>query len=327
MASLAVVGNLSRDHVDGGPPRIGGAPFHAARALRALGSRAVVVAKCAQSDRLELLPPLIRLGVPVLWRAGSSTAGFSFRYEGDRRVMSVDALGEPWTPAEVRGLGRAPWVHVGALAHSDFPAETLEQLARDRRLLLDGQGLVRPPRTGPLELDPAYDPAVLQHVSVLKLAEEEARVLVGEPDEESLRSLGWPLHPSPATSTRPVPAMPSPLPTWSHGRAVMRPSRPRGRQPRSYPACSGGACDESARPDGRRCLRGRPRERGGSRAGGEGAARCRRPRGGTAARRRDRGVRLDGRRGRRPPPAAGGLARRRPHVARGRRRPPRRPSR
>ena len=192
MASLAVVGNLSRDHVDGGPPRIGGAPFHAARALRALGSRAVVVAKCAQSDRLELLPPLIRLGVPVLWRAGSSTAGFSFRYEGDRRVMSVDALGDPWAPADVRGLGRAPWVHVGALAHSDFPAETLEQLARDRRLLLDGQGLVRPPRTGPLELDPAYDPAVLQHVSVLKLAEEEARVLVGEPDEESLRSLGVP---------------------------------------------------------------------------------------------------------------------------------------
>ena len=33
---------------------------------------------------------------------------------------------------------------------------------------------------------------MLRHVDVLKLAEDEARVLVGEPDEESLRSLGVP---------------------------------------------------------------------------------------------------------------------------------------
>ena len=192
MPSLAVVGNLSRDLVDGGPPRVGGAPFHAARALRVLGRRALVVAKCAEADRRELLLPLIALGVPVLWRGGSSTATFSFRYEGDRRAMTVDELGDPWSPAEVRELGRARWVHVGALAHSDFPAETLAELARGRRVSLDGQGLVRPARTGSLELDADYDPEVLRHVSVLKLAEEEARVVVGEPTEESLRSLGVP---------------------------------------------------------------------------------------------------------------------------------------
>jgi sugar/nucleoside kinase (ribokinase family) len=192
MPSLAVVGNLSRDLVDGGPPRVGGAPFHAARALRVFGGRALVVAKCAAADRRELLLPLIGLGVPVLWRGSSSTAAFSFRYDGDTREMAVDALGDPWTPAEVRGIGRAGWVHVGALAHSDFPAETLAELARERRVSLDGQGLVRPARTGPLELDGSYDPEVLRHVSVLKLAEEEARVLVGEPSQDALRSLGVP---------------------------------------------------------------------------------------------------------------------------------------
>ena len=65
-------------------------------------------------------------------------------------------------------------------------------LARDRRLSFDGQGLVRPARTGPLVLDAEYDPEVLRHVSMLKLAEEEARVLVGEPDAEALASLGVP---------------------------------------------------------------------------------------------------------------------------------------
>ena len=134
----------------------------------------------------------MRLGLPVLWRGGSSTAAFSFRYEGDRRVMVVEALGDPWGPADLYGLERADWVHVGALARSDFPAETLAELGRDRRVSFDGQGLVRPERTGPLQLDAAYDPEVLRHVSILKLAEEEARTLVGEPDESALRSLGVP---------------------------------------------------------------------------------------------------------------------------------------
>jgi sugar/nucleoside kinase (ribokinase family) len=128
----------------------------------------------------------------VLWRGGSSTAAFSFHYEGDRRVMTVDALGDPWTTADLHGLERTDWVHVGALARSDFPAETLAALARDRRVSFDGQGLVRPARTGPLELDGDYDPEVLRHVSILKLAEEEAEALVGEPDEDALRSLGVP---------------------------------------------------------------------------------------------------------------------------------------
>jgi sugar/nucleoside kinase (ribokinase family) len=187
---LAVVGNLSLDRVEGGPPRAGGPPFWAARALRALGAPALVAAKCADSDRVVLARPLVALGIPVLWLGGASTAAFSIRYDGDHREMTVDRIGDPWTPDDARRLGDARWVHVGALAQTDFPAETLAELAADRRLLFDGQGLVRPPRTGPLELHADYDPEVLRHVTVLKLAEEEARVLVGEPDEAGLRALG-----------------------------------------------------------------------------------------------------------------------------------------
>jgi sugar/nucleoside kinase (ribokinase family) len=187
---LAVVGNLSRDLVDGSGPRVGGAPFHAARALRVLGHPAVLATKCAEADRRLLLPPLVRLGVPVLWRAGGSTASFAFRYTGDLRQMVVEELGPTWTPSDLHGLERAYWVHVGGLARSDFPVETLATLARGRRISFDGQGLVRPERPGPLRLDAGYDPELLRHVSVLKLAEEEAHVLVGELDELSLRSLG-----------------------------------------------------------------------------------------------------------------------------------------
>ena len=150
------------------------------------------MAKCALEDRRALLPPLVGLGLPVRWRAGDSTAAFTFAYDGDRRAMVVEALGSPWRTDDLAGLERVEWVHVGALARSDFPAETLAALARDRRVSLDGQGLARPDRTGPLALDGHFDPEVLRHVSVLKLAEEEARALVGEPEEDALRSLGVP---------------------------------------------------------------------------------------------------------------------------------------
>ena len=191
MRPLAVVGNLSRDLVDG-ETRPGGPPYYAARALRVLGRPAIVAVKAADVDRRLLLPPLVRLGLPVLWRSGESTAAFSFSYDGDRREMVVDELGPSWTPEDLRGLERAPWVHVGALARSDFPAVTLAALARDRRLSFDGQGLVRPDRKGPLELDRDFDPDLLRHISVLKLDEDEARALVGEPDADALRSLSIP---------------------------------------------------------------------------------------------------------------------------------------
>src|SRR5206468_93853 len=77
------------------------------------------------------------------------------------------------------------WVHVAPLARSDFPVETLAELARGRRLSLDGQGLVRPAEIGPLRLDGGYDPALLRAVTVLKLAEEEALLLADGLDEGS----------------------------------------------------------------------------------------------------------------------------------------------
>jgi sugar/nucleoside kinase (ribokinase family) len=187
---LAVIGNLSRDVVDGGPPRVGGAPYYAARALRLIGGPARIVTKCAERDR-ALLRPLVAFGVPVTWHPAASTSAFSFAYDGDERSMSVEEIGEPWTPEEARAVRGAGWVHAAPLVRSDFPPETLAVLARGRTLSLDGQGLVRPARTGALVLDAEFDPAVLRHVRVLKLAEEEAAA-VGALEEDGLRRLPVP---------------------------------------------------------------------------------------------------------------------------------------
>jgi sugar/nucleoside kinase (ribokinase family) len=189
--TVAVVGSLALDRIDGGRPRIGGCPYYGARALRLLGVHGLVAAKCAAPDRRLLLPPLARLGLPVAWQDSTVTTAFSIGYEGDRRSMVIEAIADPWTPDQVR-LPPGSWVHVAPLTRADFPPETLSAIGRGRRLSLDGQGLVRPARTGPLQLDGDYDPALLRAVSILKLAEEEAELLVEGLDERALGRLGVP---------------------------------------------------------------------------------------------------------------------------------------
>jgi sugar/nucleoside kinase (ribokinase family) len=185
---IALLGNLARD-VIGGQTRTGGAPFHAARALQHLDVPALVYARCADTDRDELLPPLAALGTPVRYIPGAGTASFEISYDGDHRHMEVLGIGDTWTPADVPAFpAEVSFVHVAPLARSDFPPETLAAAARGRRLSLDGQGLVRPGRTGPLELDADFDPELLRHVWVLKLSDEEAEA-IGDPTALPVREL------------------------------------------------------------------------------------------------------------------------------------------
>ena len=180
MRGIAVIGNLARDTIDGGRPHVGGAPYHAARALRLLGGSSRIVARCSEADRRTLVGPLAALGVPFTWLPAGSTTSFEIRYSGEEREMIIGDTGTPWSTEDAQAVGRAEWVQVGGLTRADFPPQVLASLARDRRVALDGQALVRPAATGLLILDPEFDPAVLEHVTALKLNEEELDVLGGE---------------------------------------------------------------------------------------------------------------------------------------------------
>jgi sugar/nucleoside kinase (ribokinase family) len=185
---IALLGNLSRDLQPGTPPRTGGGPFHGARALQRLRVPARIYARAAEADRAALFPPLISLGTPARFVEGESTATFSFSYDGDVRTMQVEGLGDVWRPSDLPELPSTRWVHVAPLSRHEFPTETIAALARTHRVLLDGQGLVRVPATGPLRLDDDYDREILKHVWVLKLAVEEAEV-VGDPTALGVREV------------------------------------------------------------------------------------------------------------------------------------------
>lgn len=198
MSPIALIGNLSVDRVAGGEPRPGGLVFHAARAASRLGTDAVVVTRCAPADRDVVLGPLEALGLPVTCADASETTAFSFHYEGDARIMTVDAVGDPWTAADVEGwasgaLAGCEWVLVGGLLRSHFGTAAAAALAADgRRLLLDAQGVTRVAEPGPLREDADVDRSLLRDLAVLKLNEEEGTILAGGLDLEHLARLGVP---------------------------------------------------------------------------------------------------------------------------------------
>jgi len=190
-----VIGPLSRDVVGGRPDRIGGGPWYAARALRAMQQEAIVVAKCGEPDRRSYLRSLASVGLPISLAAAGETTAFAFHYDADgNREMRVEAIGEPWSEGDEpeRVLRRVEWVHVAPLLRDDFGPDALERIAHRRRLLLDAHGLVRLRQVGPLALDGDFDRTLLRHVSILKLSDEEAQAIVGDGELEELRELGVP---------------------------------------------------------------------------------------------------------------------------------------
>jgi sugar/nucleoside kinase (ribokinase family) len=118
------------------------------------------------------------------------------RYRADgERAHTIGGLAPPVTDADVDGwiapaLRGAGWVVIGTQHGGDVTPDALAALAHgDRRLVLDAQGPLREPRLGPLRLRSELDPALLAHVQVLKLSEEEAQAAYGTLDAREIARL------------------------------------------------------------------------------------------------------------------------------------------
>ena len=162
MPRVAVVGNLARDRIDGGPPQPGGCPFFAAlRVPRCSARSGQIVTRCADADRELFEGPVAGLGVPVTVLLRSGHVGLRPRLRG--RDAHDDRHGNR-RPLDPRGRGHArPGRRLGP--RRSAPPQRLPAPRRSRRsaerggaMSLDGQGLVRAPRLGPLAQDARVRP-------------------------------------------------------------------------------------------------------------------------------------------------------------------------
>lgn len=196
VAGVTVLGNLAVDVIDGAPPSPGGCASFAGVALEAVGGPGRIVALGAPDDHALFDPLLARFGDLVHILPSRVTSGFRLDYvDTNHRRMSVDAIGPVWGPAEIEAADPdTTWVHLAPLLRTDFPPDTLALLAaRGHRVAYDGQGLVRADRVGPLLEDPHFPPDLLEHIAMLKLAEDEAVVVADGPfDLATARRLGVP---------------------------------------------------------------------------------------------------------------------------------------
>jgi sugar/nucleoside kinase (ribokinase family) len=193
-SAVTVLGNFAVDRVDGAAASPGGCPSFASRALRETEDDSIV-ARLADSDRQLFAEVLDENSSLIRVLGAETTSAFGLHYDGEERSMTVDAIGDPWTAGDIEAAQiDTEWVHAAALLRSDFPHQTLASLAgAGHRLSYDGQGLVRSPRLGEMELSDDYDRELLDTISVLKLNEEEAMVVGGgQFDAATAAQLGCP---------------------------------------------------------------------------------------------------------------------------------------
>jgi pfkB family carbohydrate kinase len=153
---VAVIGPAASDRVELPDGRVvvrpGGTPLYAARALRRAGAGCVAV----ETGHLHS------------W----------LRHTGSATEQRLGAMPEPLHPARASELlprlAGCEWVLLGGQTAGDFPPDTIRVLTgAGHRVLLDGQGLARGSRGGPVHLG-SIAPALYAGATALKLNDAEA---------------------------------------------------------------------------------------------------------------------------------------------------------
>jgi sugar/nucleoside kinase (ribokinase family) len=184
-AELTLIANVALDRVNRGPATCGGCPAFAPYAFARLDARGVINTACAEQDLPTFRCLDTDAAVEFRFIRAATTTQFDLDYSGEfseSRTMFLHQIGHEWSEADIdRVAADTEWIHLAPLLRSDFPVASVARLAaRGHRIGYDGQGLVRVPEIGELSHDAQFDPALLEHLTVLKLSEDETAVIASE---------------------------------------------------------------------------------------------------------------------------------------------------
>ena len=191
MFDVCVVGHITKDvanTADGEIQMPGGTAYYTSIALKNLGMSVAVITKLRDQDTF-FLSELEKEHIPVFLGKSDRTTTFKNVYSDDThtREQWVKDVAKPFSVHDASRC-EARIFHLGPLMKDDIPLEVIRFLAGRAEISLDVQGFVRDleersrgwARVKPVAWQEKT--AALSFVNILKVNEEEARILSHERD-------------------------------------------------------------------------------------------------------------------------------------------------
>jgi len=192
MFDVCVIGHVTKDIIRIGDTERempGGTAYYASIAMKSLGLNVAVVTKIGKRDS-SLLDNIESEQIPIFLGESFGTTTFTNIYlsGADERKQLVSEIATPFTLDDVEGI-ESKTFHFGPLTRNDIPLEMLLSLSNRSMVSLDAQGFLRSidQRSGEVIItDWEKKEEFLPFVNVLKVDEDEARVMSGEEELEEM---------------------------------------------------------------------------------------------------------------------------------------------
>ena len=192
MFDVCVIGHITKDIIRIGDTERempGGTAYYASIAMKSLGLNVAVVTKIGKRDS-SLLDNIESEQIPIFLGESFGTTTFTNIYlsGADERKQLVSEIATPFTLDDVEGI-ESKTFHFGPLTRNDIPLEMLLSLSNRSMVSLDAQGFLRSidQRSGEVIItDWEKKEEFLPFVNVLKVDEDEARVMSGEEELEEM---------------------------------------------------------------------------------------------------------------------------------------------
>ena len=190
---LAVIGHIVLDYISRGSKhyaaQMGSPCVYASLGARALNASVVVASKVGHDFGRERLVWLSSRGVNVEYvrQSNSQTTSFKIKYANGSRFMWVASRCAPLTRRDLSDLPASSALHIGPILNEIPLPLAISLTLRNSVTCLDPQGYLRRVlRDGEIRRSKLRNRALLKHLDVLKVSEDEASALIGR-TESSLK--------------------------------------------------------------------------------------------------------------------------------------------
>ena len=176
------------------PPQMGSPCVYASLGARALNASVVVASKVGHDFGDRRLRWLGSRGVNIehVRKSNSQTTSFRIKYVDGSRFMWLASKCAPLTRRELSDLPESSAIHMGPILNEIPLSLAISLTRRNSVTCLDPQGYLRRVlRDGEIRRSNLRNHALIKHLDVLKVSEDEASALIGRAGSSlKLRSVG-----------------------------------------------------------------------------------------------------------------------------------------